>query len=111
MTGDQARELFNRLVGREVIVICKNDRGGGMNGFNAVGRLTKTEITDLWEVNGLGLDPTQPPQSGAARQLSVKVSVEDVGFVIELGDLSAISPAAISRPQGTGGGKIVTPFR
>jgi hypothetical protein len=109
MTSEQAQKLFEQLQGREVIVVLDQSTPGGT--VNAVGRLVRTDIEGLWEVNGIGLDPLQPPQAGVARQLSAKVSTSNVALVIELGEISSVSPAAISRPAPGGGGRIVTPFK
>jgi hypothetical protein len=102
MTSEQANALLESLVGREVVVILKN---AGPTTPNPAGRVSKTSVPDIWEVTMTGLDPLKPPQAASTRQLAAKVSTDDVLYVLELGELSAISPAAIARmPQGGGGG-------
>jgi hypothetical protein len=100
MEPEQAKKLLEKLVGREVVVFGKPSAGGGMGGFNAVGKLKKSEIEGLWEVSTIGLDPTRPPQVASPRPLCTHFSECLVGGVIEMGELSAVSPAAIARPGG-----------
>jgi hypothetical protein len=101
MNQDQAQKLFEQLEGREVVVLLKS--GPGMTG-----KVKATTIEGLYALEGMGLDPTKPPQMGVARMLNTKFSYDEVGAVIELGELSVSSPAAISRPQ-QGEGKILVP--
>jgi hypothetical protein len=99
MTPEQANALFETLIGRQIVVVPKT---GGQVAPNPSGTVVKTAVEGIWELRAMGPDPLQPPQSGAVRQLSAKVSADDILFVVELGDLSAVSPAAISRPQPGG---------
>lgn len=101
MTAEQANAVLEQMIGREVVILLKN---AGPTTPNPAGKLAKGG-PDIWELTMRGMDPMQPPQQASTRQIVAKVSADDVLYVLELGELSAISPAAIARmPQGSQGG-------
>jgi hypothetical protein len=101
MRQDQAQKLFEALAGKEVIVLLKGGPGTS-------GKVRATNIEGMYALEGMGLDPTQPPQLGVTRMLTTRFSYDEVCAVIEMGELSSVSTAAISRPQ-QGGGQILVP--
>jgi len=101
MNQDQAQKLFESLAGKEVIVLLKGGPG-------TTGKVKATDIEGVYALEGLGLDPTQPPQLGVTRMLTTRFSYDEVCAVIEMGELSSASPAAIARPP-QGGGNILVP--
>lgn len=96
MTSEQANAVLEKMIGQEVVVFLKT---AGVP--SPAGKLSKGDVPDMWRLSFRGLDPLQPPQVGAMRQLENMVSADDVLYVMELGALSTVSPAAIARmPQG-----------
>lgn len=96
MTSEQANAVLEKMIGQEVVIMLKTP---GVP--SPAGKLSKGAAPDMWRVSFRGLDPMQPPQNGAIRQIDAAVSADDVLYVMELGALSTVSPAAIARmPQG-----------
>lgn len=104
MNCETAQKLLETLEGREILVVCKAATGGGMAGYNLAGTLKRGPFDGVWELYRVGLDPSEHPQVAKSRSLKQYVAAEDVGAVTELGDVSAVSPAAIFRPGQPGGG-------
>jgi len=100
MNCETAQKLLESLEGREVLVVCKAHTGGGMGGYNLAGVLKRHVVEGVWELRRVGLDPSEHPQAAKTRSMAQFFSTDDVGAVTELGELSAISPAGIIRPQG-----------
>ncbi len=101
MTSEQANAVLEKMIGREVVAILKTP---GVP--NPAGTLGKGASPDTWSLTFRGLDPMQPPQSGAVRQIVASFSADDVLYVMEMGALSAVSPAAIARMPQSGNGPI-----
>jgi len=103
MNCETAQKLLEALEGRDVVIVCKASTGGGMGGYNIAGTLKRGPFEGVWGVYRVGLDPSEHPQVAKTRSLTQYVTTDDVGSVTELGDVSAISPAAIFRPTPGGG--------